>query len=165
MLTSGTSETMSLYFLSFEVSYSQSGSRRRSAPEALSLSTSLIMWSWVCIIFALPKSQSFKWPSSATNRFSGCSATHPCPAHPLYFDPRLEQKNRLPMEVGKMRITKDRELAHDFVLFIWIHRLSQRHPLDYEGSAGLRWGDPRPYAQALPSWASRDPLLFDLSHE
>ena len=26
---------------------------------------------------------------------------------------------------------------------------SQRHPLDYEGSAGLRCGDPRSNAQAL----------------
>ena len=117
MLTSGTSDKMSLYFLSFEVSYYQSGSRRRSAPEASSLSTALIMWSWVCIIFALPKkSQSNKWPSSATNRFSGCSVTPPRPAHLLYFAPRLAQKYRLRMEVRQVRITEDCEFAHNYNL-------------------------------------------------
>ena len=46
-----------------------------------------------------------------------------------------------------------------FCVFVFASRLSQRHPLDYEGSAGLRWLGPRPNAQALPlpSWASRRP--------
>ena len=52
-------------------------------------------------------------------------------------------------------------LRDDFLILFFASRLSQRHPLDYEGSAGLRWGDPRPNAQALPlpSWASRRPPL------
>jgi len=46
-------------------------------------------------------------------------------------------------------------------IFLFFVLISQRHPLDYEGSAGLRWGDPRPNAQAQPltSWASRRPPL------
>ena len=44
-----------------------------------------------------------------------------------------------------------------FWFFFIIHCFSQRHPLDYEGSAGVRWGDPCPNAQAQPhqSWVSR----------
>ena len=47
------------------------------------------------------------------------------------------------------------------VFFYFASHLPQRHPLDYEGSAGLRWGDPRSNAQAqpLPSWAPRHPPL------
>ena len=37
-----------------------------------------------------------------------------------------------------------------FVVFVFASRLSQRHPLDYEGSVCLSVGDPRPNAQALP---------------
>ena len=70
---------------------------------------------------------------------------------------------RICLKIGRLDISVNmaNNIPTMLYLFCFASRLSKSHLIDYEGSAGLRWGDPRPTAQAqpLPSWASRRPPL------